>query len=113
MLIEAFGRTINLSQSGQLEFRAIVAPYLKRVDRGPKNHPLRLYPPTNNSSDAWIVSIDPKIQFGRPCVAGTRIKTEVLFERFKAGDNKAALAKDYDLTARQVEEAISYEQGAA
>ncbi len=113
VFMERVGSLINLSEAGQLEFQQLIAPYLKRVERGPHNEPLRVFPITSKNATAHFVSIDPAVQFGRPCIAGTRIKTEILLERRKAGDSIAALAKDYGLTPRQITEAISYEQGAA
>ena len=113
ILYKEFSRLINASESGQLEFGEIIAPYLKRIERRPDNVPVRIYPFTNKRHFGKFVSIDPCIQFGKPCVAGTRIKTSAIVERFKAGEKKAELAKDYELTPRQISEAISYEQGAA
>lgn len=73
--------------------------------------PLRLYPPTRSPSDGSprLIVIDPRIRFGRPTVARTGTPTDVLFERYRAGDSVAALAEDYDLTTDEVEEAIRYE----
>jgi len=56
------------------------------------------------------ITIDPKVQFGSPCIAGTGIKTEVVASRFKAGELIRDLALDYGrLSKREIEAAIRYE----
>lgn len=71
--------------------------------------PVRLYPfsrePTPDAPR--IVVIDPEIRFGRPAVKGA--PTDVLVERWRAGDNSAELADDYGLTTDEVDEALRYE----
>ena len=57
--------------------------------------------------------IDPRVQFGRPCLRGTGIPTSVIAERYKAGDAISALAKDYDRTPEEIEDALRYEHRAA
>ena len=59
------------------------------------------------------VVIDPRIQFGRPCLTGTGITTSIIAERFAAGETIAEIAADYDREAADVEEAIRYERLAA
>lgn len=54
-----------------------------------------------------VVEIDPEIRFGRPCVKG--VPTDVVVERWRAGDSAADLAEDYGLTTDEVDEAIRYE----
>lgn len=73
--------------------------------------PARIYPPTRDQSDESprLVVIDPRVRFGRPTVARTGTPTDVLFERYRAGDSVATLAVDYDLTTDEVEETIRYE----
>lgn len=53
------------------------------------------------------VVIDPELRFGRPTVKGA--PTDVLVERWRAGDPAAELAEDYGLTTDEVEEALRYE----
>jgi uncharacterized protein (DUF433 family) len=56
-----------------------------------------------------LIEINPQIRFGRPTVAGKGVPTDVIFERFRAGDSSAELADDYDVTTSEVDEAIRYE----
>jgi uncharacterized protein (DUF433 family) len=54
-----------------------------------------------------MIVIDPEIRFGRPTVKGA--PTDVLAERWRAGDRLAEIADDYGLTTEEVEEAMRYE----
>ena len=42
----------------------------------------------------------------RPVITGTGLATEVIAERYKAGETVAELAKDYDRKEAEIEEAI-------
>lgn len=74
----------------------------------------RLHPFTNRAhferSDApTLVSIDPRLVFGRPVVTGSRVPTGELAERFWAGDSPAVLREEYGRSEKEVVEAIRYE----
>jgi uncharacterized protein (DUF433 family) len=55
--------------------------------------------------------IDPRVAFGLPTVANG-VRTEIVLERFEAGDRIAELAEDYDSSTEEIEEAIRYERAA-
>jgi len=71
--------------------------------------PVQLFPFTRDPApDApRTVVIDPELRFGRPTVKGA--PTDVLVERWRAGDSPADLAEDYGLTTDEVDEALRYE----
>jgi uncharacterized protein (DUF433 family) len=73
--------------------------------------PIRIYPFSRDPPERSprIVALDPRIRFGRPMLAERGVPTDILFERYQAGDAVAELAEDYDLTPPEVEEAIRYE----
>ena len=56
-----------------------------------------------------LVVIDPTLSAGRPVITGTGLATEVIAERYKAGETVAELAKDYDRKEAEIEEAIRCE----
>lgn len=62
------------------------------------------------ADDPRAILIDPRRRFGQPTVAGTGTPTEVIADRFRAGDSVADLAEDYGMEAQQVEESLRYEQ---
>lgn len=86
----------------------LVALCLDRVELK-DNIPVRLFPFSRDPSpDApRFVVIDPEVRFGRPTVKGA--PTDVLAERWRAGDSPESLAEDYDLTTDEVNESLRYE----
>lgn len=44
-----------------------------------------------------VITCDPRIQFGRPCIAGTRITAETIAEMAWAGDTVDGLANAYEI----------------
>jgi len=110
ILIEAFEQFVNVTRRGQGELREVVQAYLARIDHD-AHGPLRLYPfsTKNVLEDPRSIVIDPRIQFGRPCLVGTGIPTIEVADRCKAGESIASLATDYGLPEQQIEEAIRYE----
>ena len=103
---------INISENGQVEMKEVVSRYLRRIDRNVNAGVIRLYPFLKKEpsyDEPKRVMIDPLISFGRPVLVGTGVPTDVIAERFYAGDTFEDLAKDYDITPTQVEEALRYE----
>lgn len=100
----------NVSRGGQLAIIDVLRPFLERVERNP-NGVVRLFPLTRKdpSKSPRLITIDPRVAFGRPVIAGSGIPTAVLHERWKAGDSVAALAEDYDRTPDEIEEALRCE----
>ena len=111
LFIEQYDHLVNISQHGQLAMKEIMAAYLKRIKRDRGGIPIRLFPFTREryAESPEIISIDPKIRFGKPCISGTRIPTAIVSERHQAGDSMELLAKDYSRNAEEVEEVIRYE----
>lgn len=106
---------VNVSRSGQLEFEELVKAYLSRVEFGEAGEPRRLYPfsSTRIEGAARSVVIDPRVQFGRPCLVGTGVPTTAVAERFAAGESIAEIAADYGREISEIEEAVRYERLAA
>ena len=55
------------------------------------------------------IRLNPKIQFGSPCIAGTRVPTSVVYDSAMAGDPKESMVDDYGVTMEQVEAALDWE----
>jgi uncharacterized protein (DUF433 family) len=114
LFIERFGQLINLSKSGQLAIRALIAAHLKRVERDPEELPMRLYPFLTGElvNGVKTVVIDPRVSYGRPTVVGRGVSTEVIAARIDAGESVEMLSADYDLDRQQIEEVVVYEKAA-
>ncbi|MBI5364943.1 MAG: DUF433 domain-containing protein [Planctomycetes bacterium] len=111
LLVELGPHFLNLSRGGQVEL-GIVDAYLERIEFGRHGELLRLFPFTTVviAEDARTIVIDPRVQFGRPCIRGTGVPTSSIADRFHAGETIASLVDDFGVTREQVEDAIRYER---
>ncbi len=116
LFIEQYGKLVNISMEGQLAMREVMQAALERIKRDSNGIPIKLYPFTRshigNAAPA-IVVIDPALSAGRPVIAGTGLATEIIADRYKAGETIAELAMDYERQETEVQEAIRCELRAA
>ncbi len=55
------------------------------------------------------VEINPKIMFGKPVIAGTRIPVEVILDKFEAGQTAEEILRDYPrLNEEDIKAALSF-----
>jgi uncharacterized protein (DUF433 family) len=111
IFIRELDEYINVSRHGQQAFKCIVSTYLKRIGRDPKGLPVLLYPFVLDDSDSEpkLISINPRVSFGKPVIAGTGISTAVIAGRFNARESISQLAEEYDRTEAEIEEAVRWE----
>lgn len=112
LFVEKFGELINLSREGQLAVKALIQQYLQLVERDASGVPFKLHLPrsTEPAQPVASVVIDPRFGFGRPVLDGRGIRTEVIVERFQAGESIASLAEDYGLSVDTVEDILRSHQ---
>lgn len=96
--------------------KEILGVYLKRIEWDARGVPIKLYPFTRDTqaeaapaSDPRVVVMNPAVSFGRPVIAGTGVPVSSIYERYRAGDSVADLARDFCLEIGAVEEAIRCE----
>lgn len=118
LFVEAAGLkdVINASRHGQLAMRDLIGLHLQRVDWDKEGFVARLYPFTRSrkaSSDEQaqprVVTMDPRIEFGRPVLKSSAVPTAVIADRYKAGESIADLAEDYGEDPLNIEEAVRCE----
>ncbi len=111
LFTEQYGRLINISQAGQLAMRNVLKAALQRIERDRQGVPARLYPFTRSgiANTPSLVVIDPAVSAGRPVIRGTGLSTGILAERYKAGESVDELARDYERSEAEIEEAIRCE----
>ena len=97
---------VAASRSGQFAFQ-ILEEYLIPIHGivFNKKHVAERWEPCNN------ISLDPLIQFGTPCIKGTRIPTKTLWGMIMAGDSIEYVAKACRLSVDLVKDAIDWENG--
>ena len=118
LFVEAAGLkdVINASRQGQLAMRDLIGLHLQRVEWDKDGFVARLYPFTRsrrNPAEAAIqprvVTMDPRIEFGRPVLRVSSVPTAVIADRYKAGESIADLADDYGEDPLNIEEAVRCE----
>lgn len=111
LFIERYGQLVSISRAGQTVMREMMTAALHRTDRDPQGVPIKLYPFTRSSIDdaPALIVIDPTLAAGRPVLKGTGLATGILAERYKAGESVAELARDYERSKAEIEEAIRCE----
>jgi uncharacterized protein (DUF433 family) len=115
MFLKEYGRLLSLSRSGQLAMEKVLGIFLRRLSRDLDGIPVRLYPfvAPDISDDRRVITIDPRLAYGRPAIASKGVSTAILTERVNAGESVEELARYYGLDEADVEEAIIYERRAA
>ena len=54
------------------------------------------------------ISMDPQVRFGKPCINGTRIDVATVVGALAAGESVEAVEDAYQLTRRQILDALGY-----
>lgn len=54
------------------------------------------------------ITIDPKVRFGKPVIAGTRVPVDLIVGKVAGGMTTEAVMTEYDLTREQVQAALQY-----
>jgi uncharacterized protein (DUF433 family)/DNA-binding transcriptional MerR regulator len=99
---------IAASRGGQLAFTEMIGQYLQSV------HDM-LFVPHNGVrvADSWTphedILMNPRIQFGEPCIKDTRIRTRVLWQLFNGGDSISYLTRAFNLSREQIDHALEWE----
>jgi uncharacterized protein (DUF433 family) len=118
LFVEAAGLkdVINASSHGQLAMRDLIGLHLQRVDWDNDGFVARLYPftrsrqsPAEEASQPRVVTMDPRVEFGRPILKVSAVPTAVIADRYKAGESIADLAEDYGEEPLNIEEAVRCE----
>lgn len=121
VFVEKTGMLVNAAKGGQLAMRQLLEAHLHRIEQDVDGLAIRLFPfvrndpsvenksPSSLMNSPKIISLDPRVRFGRPVIVGTSIPTEEVAERFRAGDTVEQLAADYGRSPEEVQEAIRCE----
>lgn len=114
LFIEKASQLINVSQEGPTALRGEFQQALARIDRGARGGPIRLFPYSRISTDIAqqpkAVAIDPQLAFGRPILLSAGVTTELIRDRFMAGDSVAEMAQDYGVGSPDIDEALRFAQ---
>ena len=117
IFIRRLGQLIDAASWGQVAMSDLLDIRLSRIERNPSGIAVKLYPFTRRKPDMIdvaareprVIAMDPSIAFGRPVIAGSRIPTIEVAERYKAGDSLEQLMAEYRRPQAEIEEAIRCE----
>jgi uncharacterized protein (DUF433 family) len=113
LFVKHAGQLLNTSQQGQQALRGDFEQALTRIERNREGMPVRLFPYSRTTSSLRdqpsSIVIDPQLAFGRPALARAGITTEVIADRYLAGDSEDEMAGDYGVEPTDIREAIRFE----
>ena len=114
LFVDRMDGLVNVSRSGQLAMKEILKHLLTRVEWDERDIATRLFPFVRSEGDnTKILYIDPRISFGKPVIAGTRIPSSSIIDLYDAGDEIEDIADEFDCTPQQIKAAIQFESSAA
>jgi uncharacterized protein (DUF433 family) len=109
LFVERFKKLVNVTDR---QLKMFLEESVERIAPDSKGLAERLYPWRLGPDEPKTVEIDPRRAFGRLVIAGTGIPTEIVAERFWAGDSVDHLAREYKLDSEKIQEAIRWEKRA-
>ena len=90
----------------QLAWNDVLQPFLANLDYSSEiGFAMRWWP---HGRSVPIV-VDPAFGFGFPVIQGSGVRTEIILERFRAGDLHDQIAADFSLDPVEVERALQFE----
>jgi uncharacterized protein (DUF433 family) len=100
-----FGILVNVGrEAGMRAWEEVLEPFLEDVEY--EEEIVRRWWPLGKDV---AVLIDPNFGFGLPVIAGTGVRTEIIAERHKAGDTTDEIVYDFDVTPKQINDALRWE----
>jgi uncharacterized protein (DUF433 family) len=91
-------------RKGQRAWSDFLEPFLEELDYGPE-FARRWWP---LGKDKPII-VDPDYGHGFPVIKNSGVRTEIILERFQAGDLNDQIAKDFNISEIEVERALQFE----
>lgn len=95
---------VKADGSKQTEFVEFIREFANKIEFD-SNKIAEKFWPAGKQSD---VVINPRNQFGQPILNGTNINAEVIFSMYDSGEPIEAIGILYDITNKQVNDAISF-----
>lgn len=106
---DALDELIKADGKKQLDLKHILNPFLHKIQFGANGLAERYFPLDNSKS----IVIDPHHQFGSPTITGTNIKVLIINDFYKSGESVENICNLYNITEKQVLDAIQYYNRAA
>ncbi len=98
------GEIIEADITLQINIKEVLEPFCRSIDFDVNSLATRFYPLGKNHE----IIIDPHRQFGQPVIGNTNILTETVFDLYRAGEPLKVIANIFELTSKQVKDAIDF-----
>lgn len=99
---------IDLDSTKQLNLK-FIKNFMHKLEFDNNSLAMRLYPLGKKNA----VIVDPKHQFGQPTIQGTNLFPETIYNLYKKKETKKFIASSYDISVKEVNDAIDYCKTAA
>jgi uncharacterized protein (DUF433 family) len=99
---------VNADRTHQMNFSKCVEDYCRNIEFA-EDTAIRLWPAGKEST----VVVDPRHQFGQPVIEGTNIMALTLFQMHLSGESVPTLSRLYEITEKEVEDALKFYGNAA
>lgn len=88
----------------QSKISEVIIPFCQKIDYGPDLLAKRYFPKGKDNS----IVIDPKHKFGQPTILHSNILAEVIYGLYLANEQPEFIAKLYEVSVNEVNDAISF-----
>ncbi len=95
---------VKADGSRQTDFVEFIRQFANKIEFNSNKIAARFWPAGKKSD----VIVDPHHQFGQPILIGTNINAEVIFSMYESGEPIESIGILYDLTKKQVNDAILF-----
>ena len=95
---------VKADGSKQTDFVHFIRQFASNIDFNSDKIAEQLWPAGKKND----IVINPHNQFGQPVIKGTNINAEVIFSMYESGEKIDTIGILYDLTTKQVNDAISF-----
>jgi len=99
---------LSVSRHGQIAFPSLLEEYLQPVGDMTFNPREDIFVAATWTPNTDVL-LDPLIQYGEPCISGTRIRTRILAQMIHGGDSIPYIEKAFNLTEPQINHALEWE----
>jgi len=89
---------------GMQAWKRVLEPFLEDLDYA--DEMARRWWPIGRANP---IVVDPEYAHGLPVVANSGIRTEIILERFQAGDLDEQIAEDFNISTVEVQRALQFE----
>jgi uncharacterized protein (DUF433 family) len=95
---------VKADGSKQTDFVEFIREFADKIDFNSHKIAEKFWPAGKNSN----IVVNPRHQFGQPIIEGTNINAEVIYSMYESGEPIDSLSIIYDLTSKQVNDAILF-----